>query len=249
MKMLVQQRPPALKWNSEEIKEYVNSFLCRYEDIEYTEDTMSAAKKDRADLNAAKKAIDKRRIEVKKAYMEPFDNFELEVREIEGLFDKSIQKIDLQVKEFENKKKAEKNELLTAFFRTTAGEDFPVSFDRIFNPKWLNATVSEKKAKEEISSAVLKIRDDMAELSALEPEDRETAEKAYLRNFSLEEAKQEAEKSRIAKQKQAQPAQQPAATGVSEKRYQAKFLIHGTERQFKELFAFMKEQGIACERI
>lgn len=56
-----------IEWNSEEIRKQVQMMMSAYTDVVYTEDTMKAAKDDRATLNKFKKVIEDRRKEVKKS--------------------------------------------------------------------------------------------------------------------------------------------------------------------------------------
>ena len=74
-------------WNKQEIMDAVASITEQYEGLTYTEEQMQDAKKDRATLNAMRKAISDRRIEVKKALLAPYDAFEAEVKEVVALID------------------------------------------------------------------------------------------------------------------------------------------------------------------
>lgn len=94
-----------IDWNKEEFMELVASITEQYEGLTYTEDQMKAAKADRAKLNAMKKAISDRRIQVKKAVMEPYTKFEAEVAEVTALIEKPISMIDGQIKEYEDRTK------------------------------------------------------------------------------------------------------------------------------------------------
>ena len=71
-----------IEWNSEEIKGRVREMMESYKGVVYTEDTMKAAKDDRAALNKLKKAIEDRRKEVKRRCMEPYEQFEKEVKDM-----------------------------------------------------------------------------------------------------------------------------------------------------------------------
>lgn len=111
-----------IEWNSEEIRKQVQMMMSAYTDVVYTEDTMKAAKDDRATLNKFKKVIEDRRKEVKKKCMEPYEQFEKEVKEITALIDKPIGMIDSQIKEYEEKQKAEKKSQIQAAYDESIGD-------------------------------------------------------------------------------------------------------------------------------
>lgn len=111
-----------IEWNAEEIRKQVSVMMSAYTDVTYTEDTMKSAKDDRATLNKFKKAIEDRRKEVKKKCMEPYEQFEREVKEVVALIDEPIQMIDNQIKEYEERLKAEKKEQIKAAYDKAIGE-------------------------------------------------------------------------------------------------------------------------------
>lgn len=150
-----------ISWNKEEFMDVVASITEQYEGLTYTEDQMKAAKSDRAKLNAMKKAISDRRIEIKKAVMAPYDKFEAEVKEVVALIEKPISMIDGQIKEYEEKLKNEKKQALNDYFTEIAAEYDFLTFEKIFDQKYLNASVSLNKAKEDIKSKVERIATDI----------------------------------------------------------------------------------------
>lgn len=65
--------------NFDEFKNQVSQELEKYKSKEFTEDTKKDAKKDLAELRKKKAAVNERRIEVKKEYMKPYDEFEAKI--------------------------------------------------------------------------------------------------------------------------------------------------------------------------
>ena len=167
-------------WNKQEIMDAVASITEQYEGLTYTEEQMQDAKKDRATLNAMRKAISDRRIEVKKALLAPYDAFEAEVKEVVALIDKPIAMIDEQTSAYEEKLKEDKRNELIEFFKENVGElDGTLTFDMIFNPKWLNKSVSLKSCKEEISSSISKTETDVRAIDTM----IEEKYRAYAKDF------------------------------------------------------------------
>lgn len=81
-------------WNKEQIMNAVAEITKQYTGLTYTEEQMQDAKKDRATLNAMRKDISDRRIQVKKALMAPYEAFEAEVKEVVAMIDEPIAMID-----------------------------------------------------------------------------------------------------------------------------------------------------------
>ena len=155
----------SIGWNKEQIKEAVVNITEQYRGLSYTEEQLQEAKADRAKLNAMKNDISVRRVQVKQALLEPYKKFEAEVEEVVELIDEPIAMIDKQIVAYEEQTKKEKRQALEDFFEKSM-VDIPVriTFDTIFNPKWLNRTASLSSCKKEIKKA---IEDIVADVSAI----------------------------------------------------------------------------------
>ena len=183
-----------IDWNKEEFMELVASITEQYEGLTYTEDQMKAAKADRARLNAMKKAISDRRIQVKKAVMEPYTKFEAEVSEVTALIDKPIAMIDGQIKEYEDRTKEEKKAALKKHFEEIASDLGGIlTFDRVFDQRYLNVSVSLNKAKADIQEKVDRVHTDLRSLEGFCEEKYLTiAKDAYIRTLNVSDALAEA---------------------------------------------------------
>lgn len=177
-------------WNKEEFMEFVASVTEQYDGLVYTEGQIQSAKEDRAKLNAMKKAISDRRIEVKKMYTAPLDKFEQEVKEVVALIEKPVQMIDQQIKEYEEVLKEEKKSQLVGYFKEIAEDlDGILTFDMIYDGKWMNTSVSLKKAKEEIVFKVEKFRTDINTITQHVDEKYRLAVKSYyIRTLDISKA-------------------------------------------------------------
>ena len=185
----------SIGWNKEQIKDAVVSITEQYRGLAYTEEQLQEAKADRAKLNAMKKDISDRRIQVKNALLEPYEKFEAEVKEVVALIDEPIAMIDEQIVAYEERTKEEKRQDLEKFF-TENRADLPelITFDKIFNPKWLNKTSSLSSCKKEIKKAVEDIKADLSAIhSSLSGKYSVYAEEFYLkREMNLSRALSEA---------------------------------------------------------
>ena len=185
----------SIGWNKEQIKEAVVNITEQYRGLSYTEEQLQEAKADRAKLNAMKNDISDRRVQVKNALLEPYEKFEAEVKEVVALIDEPIAMIDEQIAAYEERTKKEKRQDLEDFFEKSM-VDIPVliTFDKIFNPKWLNKTASLSSCKKEIKKAIEDIVTDISAIrSSLSGKYSVYAEEYYMkREMNLSKALSEA---------------------------------------------------------
>jgi hypothetical protein len=158
-----------ISWNHEEIKKEVAEKVSFYADLVYTDDQIKTAKEDRAKLRKFVDALESKRKEIKKQCLSPYEAFEKQMKEIIEIVNKPILMIDGQVKEFEENKKAEKLEAIKEYFNSfpLIGGFESLKFEQIFDPKWLNASVSMKSVEETISNKLNQIVTDLATLAEL----------------------------------------------------------------------------------
>lgn len=185
----------SIGWNKEQIKEAVVSITEQYRGLAYTEAQLQEAKADRAKLNAMKNDISARRIQVKNALLEPYNKFEAEVKEVVALIDEPIAMIDEQIVAYEERTKEEKRQTLEKFFTENRGS-LPelITFERIFNPQWLNKRSSMTSCKNDIKKLIEDISADLAAIrSSLDERYSVYAEEFYLkREMNLSHALAEA---------------------------------------------------------
>ena len=185
----------SIGWSKEQIKEAVVSITEQYRGLAYTEAQLQEAKADRAKLNAMKNDISARRIQVKKALLEPYEKFEAEVKEVVALIDEPIAMIDEQIVAYEERTKEEKRQALEKFFAENRAE-LPelITFERIFNPKWLNKSSSLSSCKNDIKKLIEDISADLAAIrSSLDERYSVYAEEFYMkREMNLSHALAEA---------------------------------------------------------
>ena len=100
LELSVTQQMGVITGNFDAIKAQLESEMAEYKGKTFTEETKKKAKEDLADLRKLKKNVNTRKLEVKKAYMKPYDDFEEKVKELICVIDEPIGLIDGQVKEF-----------------------------------------------------------------------------------------------------------------------------------------------------
>lgn len=198
-----------ISWNHEDIKKEVTEKTKFYKNLIYSEEQIKDAKEDRAKLNKFVTALESKRKEIKKQCLAPYEAFEKQLKEITAIVNEPIALIDKQIEEYTEIKKAEKREQLVEHFAETNKYDW-LEFERIFDPKWLNASVSLKKAQTEIEERLAKINDELEVLSKI-PEFSFEAIEVYKSCLDLLTATNEAQRmSEIAKRKAEEEARRKA---------------------------------------
>lgn len=179
-----------IKWNNEEIKKEVAQKLEYYKNAVYDETEIKEAKKDRASLKKFIEALENKRKEIKKQCLAPYEDFEKEEKEIVAMFSEATSSIDSQIKNFEQARKDKKLDEIKGLF---VSAEFPewVSFEQIFDERWLNVSVSVKNIETQIKNAREQIEKDLEMLRAL-PDFAFEAEQIYKRTFNVQKAITEA---------------------------------------------------------
>ena len=199
----------SIEWNHEEIKKEVAEKVEYYKTLVYTEDQVKDAKADRATLNKFVKALEDKRKEIKKQCLAPYDKFEAEMKEVLAIVNEPIGLIDNQIKGFEEEQKAKKLEEVKQAFADAGFQDF-VTFDQVFDAKWLNKSKSISSIKAELNDLVVKIGKDVMTINSL-PAFSFEALVVYKETLDISKAITEGQRlERIQKEKEAHEAEMKA---------------------------------------
>lgn len=220
---------PEIKWNNEELKAAIAEKMKEYKGLVFTEETISEGKKDRANLNKLRGAIDDERKRVKKLCMEPCNRFEKEVKEVLALVDEQISAIDVQIKEVEQIKREEKRKAVQELFESIGFQKF-VTLEMIWDEKWLNASVALSKVENQMKETMYRIGEEVGTISRL-PEFSFEAMEVYKKTLDLTQAiKKGQELADIQKRKEEALARQKA----EEERRKAEEAATGKESENPE---------------
>ena len=178
-----------IEFNFEELKEELAITMSAYDGVEFTEDTANKGKKESATLKKIKKALSDRRIEVKKEYMKPCDDFEEKVKELTALIDKPIELIDTQIKVFDEKKRAEKQEKIKELFNELIGDlEEYLPLTKIYNAKWENISTTMKSIQEELESVISSTEMAVSTIKGMNSEVVDKALEQFKQDLSLANA-------------------------------------------------------------
>lgn len=176
----------AISFNYSELKAELADKLVKYKGTTYDDSAISLAKKDKANLNKLKKAIEDKRKDIKRELLEPYQDFEVRVKDIVSMIDKPILEIDTQIKVYDDKVKADKQAEIQFYFNEVIGDLANIlNLDRIFNDRWLNVTYNMKNIKEEIDESVKRTNDDLEVIKGLNSEFNTELMSEYLSTLDL----------------------------------------------------------------
>lgn len=150
LQLISQQQPGWISLeNFEETRDLLASALARYESVTYTDSTVEEAKEDKRELTRLRKGLDDRRKEVKRAYLEPYNAFESQVKELLAMIDAPLEEVKAFLAMIEEREKAAKRLEIEGYFwkqsRVLGSMAGPVlSSPAFFDEKWLNKTTSAK---------------------------------------------------------------------------------------------------------
>lgn len=252
------------QFNYAELKAAVEEKMALYEAAIYTDDKIKEAKADKAALNKLRKALNDERIAREREYMQPFAEFKAQVNEIIGIIDKPIKAIDVQVRDFEDRKKAEKRAAIYDYWQETGAPEWLHSC----KAQWLNTSYSMKTIKAEIDANIEQAEKDLAVIRAL-PMYAFDAEEYYKGTQSLAEAVSkahrlqerdarkaawEAERQRMADEaaslKNPQRAEpEPADLPTEPHREWIAFQAYLTPEEARALGQYMKSNGIQYKAV
>lgn len=240
--------PKLIEFNNTEIINTIKPQLEKYKTIVYTDEQLPQAKNDRATLNKFKDAIEDERKRIKKVYLQPYEKFEAQVKEITALIDESTQTIDIQVKAFETKQKEEKKAKIIEFWDKNIGElkDL-INFEKVFSEQWLNITYKLNKVFEDITTFIAQVKQDLAVIESLKFKQETYLKDYYLNTFNLTATLQEKTRLEESEKKLAELAQKQVEQKLithDEPVKMVDFRVWATPTQLKELQQFLKEKNI-----
>lgn len=263
----------SIEWNHEEIKAEVKEKLSFYNNLVYTEDQIKDAKTDRAKLNKFITALEDKRKAIKKQCLAPYETFETEMKEIIDLVKEPVNLIDVQISDFEKKKKEEKREKIVELWDSLDKPEW-LKLEQLFQDKFLNASCTIKTIEQYFLDGIKDARRNIETLSNL-PEFGFEACEVYKTTLDVNRAISEAQRmSAIAKAKKetAEKLEQlkkeeefakgmnPPVEATSSKmeqvqqqatspKFEVKFVAYMTVDEAKELKKFFEDRQIEFKAI
>lgn len=189
VRAVITQQEGTVSCNFEEVEAYIKDRLKEYDGAIFTEESKGYAKKELAKLRAEKKELNDNLRDAKKKYMAPWDAFEPKAKKLINLFDEPITLIDGQVKAFEEDRIAQKKAMIETIYTELIGDLADIiPLERIYNPKWENATTKEKAIREEVVAQATAARIALDTIRGMRSDAESKALDVYKQTLSLPEA-------------------------------------------------------------
>lgn len=206
---IIKQEQGSISWNFEQMKGYLNSTLEEYRTAVFTDASIPVAKKVVASLRKDQKEFKSRITEVKKEYMKPFDEFKSKADELVSLYDEPIAVINGQISDFDERRKEQKRCRIRSLYEENVSVDMEayIPLSKIYNPKWENATFSEKEIAKEMTAINTSTEQAVATIQGMHSDAVPRALEMYRQDLSLANAiayvnGYEAQKAEILRQEQ-----------------------------------------------
>ena len=183
-------------WDFASIKANLEAALSVYKNSVYTDETIKTAKDDKATLAKAKKLVEDRRKAFKEQCLAPYAEIEPQIKELVAMIEDQRLMIDGVVKEYTDRQKTEKEKEIRAYYDRKAvplGDLASKLFEKLLDPKWLNASTKRLKYEEEVQLAINSAAQDIQSIRAMGSPFVDTLLETYVRTLSLEEVKKQAE--------------------------------------------------------
>lgn len=181
-----------IEWNNEELKEAISAKVQDYKGLQYTEETIKEAKKDKATLNKLRDAIETERKRIKKQCTAPYELFEKQVKEVLAIIDEPIQLIDSQIKEVEEQRRLEKKQKVLEIYEENIGNLKGIlPFAKVFKNEYMNVSKSLKSITEEITALISKVNQDMDVIEELDTKYELQVKDMYVKTLDLSMALRE----------------------------------------------------------
>lgn len=262
-------QPQAIDFNFEQLKTEIAERTGHYAGLVVTEDGIKDAKGDLANLRKLSEAIDAQRKEVKTACLRPYVAFEAQCKQLTDIIGCPIAAIDGQIKAYEERKKEDKREEITAFFMTSTGDVAPfLPLSRLWNPRWLNAGYKMQDVQNELEAAIILCRKDVESIRGLDSPFVAELLEQYAQSGNLSavldkaralKARQEAEAARKAAVATPTPVAQAAPTApvapqaevppMAEPIHAIDFRVWATDAQLAALKSFLLQNQIKYGKV
>lgn len=161
------------------VADYVSS-------VEVNEENIKEAKRLLANVNKSIKALEDRRISIKKEMLVPYEMFEKQIKEIVGIVKDADTLVREQVKEMDETERVKKQNEIEEIWNMRIGlyefKDL-IQFNDFLKPEHLNKTKSLKNIEEEMVNWLESTEKDLSVLNTMEDGDKLTL--LYLESHSI----------------------------------------------------------------
>lgn len=141
----------------EKLASLIDSNISKYQNLAVTADNVKDAKKIKANLNKLKKALDGKRLEIKKANAQPYLNIEKQIKDIENSINEVVEPISNAVKELDDQEKEARREWVNKMIQEMASTRGIEPSEVEFNPLWLRKSMSKIAVEKDLNDVMRQI--------------------------------------------------------------------------------------------
>lgn len=255
----VEMETPEIKiTNKDKLDALVDAVVKKYSGIVVTGDTLKECKKTLTELRKLSKELNAKRLEKQRQYETPVKEFKAQIDAYINQIDDVISDIKQGTDEFEEKRKAEKQEAIQNLIAEMAG-NYGVDPETIeIDKKWLNKSTTMKKITEEIANKMKekqRLDDDWKIIKKYAQDKGMLADhyQTYIGVFSAFEIEKmiDEDADKKAEQDRSQAEELMFAKAVDEETGEIKqaiqqvtFTIKGTEEQLNQVATYLKNSGV-----
>ena len=158
IQVLAYMKDGLIVFDYDTLKKQLTEYLKQFANYELTD--YAQAKAQRANLNKFINALETKRKDIKNLVMRQYDQtFEPQMKELVGIIQDAVNKIDLQIKDVERKDANQKEYEIRKIF-----DEFGfnlIKFEQILDQRWLNRSMELSEVKDQINAKINQIKTDL----------------------------------------------------------------------------------------
>lgn len=256
----------------DQLKAKVLEDVSVFKGIIISEDNLEEAPKWRAELNKKAKRISDFRIAFEKDFKKRIEKSTSQLKELASFYADASSNIDVQVKEFDEKRKQEKNAAIGKIYaENIADMEKFLPLEKIYNEKWTNKGYTLDAITKEIKAQVDSVQDGIKTIQMLGTKYESQMISAFLEAYNMNDAlkkkaeleqidaemerrRKAAEEEAARKQEETQtqpvvPAKEDKEPVVEEHEYRLAFEVFGNKEQLTELCNYIRDNGYRYNRL
>lgn len=172
--------------NYEPLKAWALETADKYKSVVVTDESIRSAKQDIADLRNLAKKISDYRIALKKEHEKKIEKTIQQCIELTQILTDAASSMDVQVKELEDGVKRQKKQEIEEYFNSVAGDTAIVlSFEKVFDQKWLNKTAKMDDIKSSIDMTLNAVKKNLGILHGMQSQYETEMIEAYLDSLDM----------------------------------------------------------------
>ena len=175
--------------NMNDFKQYALDMKEYYSKLTFNDEQVKEAKDERASVNKIVKKVANYRKDIVDEFNKPIDEFVKTAKEVESLLKEASTCIDVQVKKYEEEERQIKKKECEELFDNLVGDlSELITFEKIFDVRWLNKTTKMTEVEQDIKNIIEKVNGGMQAIKELNSEFETELINTFLEDYDLSKA-------------------------------------------------------------